>query len=136
MKLSEEEIQQKYTEFQYLQQQIEQINQHLEMLVQQNSEMDISIAALKELENTKPNSEILAPIANGVFLKAKLENNQKLIVNVGSNTTVEKKIPEVIELLQKQKEEFNLGISEADSVLQELSSQAMLIYKEVEEAQK
>ncbi len=129
---NEEQIQQKYIEFQELQQQIEQINQHLELLTQQNAEMDISIGALKELGQTKVGNEILAPIANGIFLKAELKNNEKLVVNVGSDVTVEKTIPEVIKLLEEQKVEGNQKIVELDKMLQKLTSQAMKLYQEVE----
>ncbi len=129
---NEEQIQQKYIEFQELQQQIEQINQHLELLTQQNVEMDISIGALEELEKTKVGNEILAPIANGIFLKAELKDNQKLIVNVGSDTTVEKTIPEVIKLLEEQKVEGNQKIMELDQMLHKLTSQATKLYQEVE----
>ena len=132
----EQQIQQKYAQFQQIQQQIEQINSHLEMLMQQSSEMDISIQALQEIEKTPQHTEILAPLANGIFLKAKLEDSHNLIVNIGSNATVEQKVPQVIELLQRQKNELSQGIVEADALLQELSSEAMRLYKEVEETQK
>ncbi len=130
---NEEQIQQKYMQFQMVQQQLEQISQHLEMLNQQFSELDISINAVKELEKTKVNNELLAPIANGIFLKAELKDNQKLIVNVGSNTTVEKTIPEVVKLLEDQKEDLGKRMVEADTLLQEMSTQAMKLYQEVEE---
>ncbi len=132
----EEAIQQKYMEFQYFQQQIEQVNHHLEMLAEQNAEIDLSISAVQELEKTKVDNEVLAPIANGIFLKAGLKDNQKLIVNVGSNTTVEKTIPETVKLLEKQKEEINKNIFEADNFLQQISAQAMKIFQQVEELQK
>ena len=134
--INEEDIQQKYTEFQALQQQIEQVNQHLELLTHQNAEIDISIGALQELEKTKVGNEILAPIANGIFLKAELKDNQKLIVNVGSDITVEKSVPEVVKLLDEQKVVGNKRMVELDLMLQKLTSQAMKLYAEVEATQK
>lgn len=132
---NEEQLQQKVLQFQMLQQQLEQVNQHLEMLTQQAAELDISINAVKEIGETKINNEILAPLAGGIFLKAELKENQKLIVNVGSGVTVEKTIPQVVELLQHQQVEISQKIVEADSVLQQLSSQAMKIYQEVQGSQ-
>ena len=134
-KTNEEELQQKYLQFQLLQQQLEQVNEHLQMLNQQNAELDISVNAVAELSQTEVNNEILAPIANGIFLKAKLTDNKKFIVNVGSDTTVEKTIPEVIKLLEEQKQQVYQQLVEADAIMQELTSQAQNIYQQIEKEQ-
>jgi prefoldin alpha subunit len=132
---NDEQMKEKYMLFQRLQQQLEQVSQHLEMFNQQSADLDISINAVKELEKTELNTELLAPIADGIFLKGKLEDNKKLIVNVGSGTTVEKTIPEVVLLLEQQKVEVNKRLMEADEVMQALSKEAMKLYQEVEESQ-
>ena len=110
-------MQQKYLQFQTLQQQIEQISEHVEMLNQQNMEIDVSIMAIKEVGKTEIGKEILAPIANGIFLKSELKDNQRLVVNVGSEVTVEKTIQETAELLERQKEKTSSKIIEANEVL-------------------
>ena len=134
--VNEEQIQQKYMQFQAMQQQLEQISQHLELLNQQNDELDISINAVKELGNTKVDNELLAPIADGIFFKGVLKDNQKLIVNVGSDTTVEKTVPEVVKLLEEQKKDVSKRMIEVDAMMQDMSLQAMQLYQEVEESVK
>jgi prefoldin alpha subunit len=129
----EEDMQQKYMQFQFLQQQMEEINQHLELLNQNLAELDISINAVKEIENTKPDTEILAPIANGIFLKAELKDNQKMIVNVGSDITVEKTPQQVVVLLEEQKNMIIQKMSETEVLSQELNKQAMKIFEEVQQ---
>lgn len=128
----EEKLQQKYLLFQQVQQQIEQFNQHLELLNQQNVELDISTEAVKGMEKTKIDNEILVPLANGIFLKGALKDNQKLIVNVGADITVEKTFLEVVELLEKQKKNIIGKVAEAKQVMLQLENQAMQIYKEVQ----
>ncbi len=128
----DEDMKQKYMQFQLINQQLEQVSQHLEMLNQQNAELEISIGAVGELGKAKVNDEVLAPIANGIFFKSELKDNKKLVVNVGSNITTEKTIDEVVELLKDQQERITLQIKEADMILQQLSEQAMKIYEEVE----
>ena len=130
---NEEQIQQKYMQFQMIQQQLEEVNQHLGMLNEQSSELDISIEAVKEIAKTKLDNEFLAPVANGIFIKGELKENQKLVVNVGMNTTVEKTIPEVVELLEEQKKDIMGRIIETDSMMMKMNSEAMKIFKEVEE---
>jgi len=131
----EKEIEQKYMQFQMLQQQMEQINEHLQLLNQQNQDLEISINSIEKLKDTEADNEILCPIANGIFLKAKLQDNQKLIVNVGSGVTVEKTIDEVIKLLEEQKTEMKQKVLDAEKFMQELNNQAMKIYQEVESLQ-
>jgi len=129
---TEEQIKEKYSQFQYLQQQMEQINEHLQLLNQNVAELDISINAIKEIGKTKIDEEILAPVANGIFIKAQLKDNQKLVVNVGSNVTVEKNPAQVVELLEEQKKQLAERIVEAEEVIGQINEQAMKIYQEVE----
>lgn len=126
-----EDLQQKYLQLEMMQQQMEQLSQHIELLSQQKLELNNTIDAVKGLSRSRLNEEILAPIANGLFIKAELKDNQKLVVNVGSDVTVEKNIPEVVELLEEQKEKIIKRINEAEKILVELQEQAMKIYREV-----
>ena len=132
MALTEEEMKERFTKFQTIQQQMEKLSEHAQLLNQHNEELQITTNAVTELGKTAVNTEILTPLADGIFLKANLLENQKLVVNVGSNTTVERTISEVLDLLGKQKEDLALRIIEAESVLQELNAQGLKIYQEVE----
>ncbi|HLC70421.1 MAG TPA: hypothetical protein VJI32_00305, partial [Candidatus Nanoarchaeia archaeon] len=88
--------------------------------------------AIKELEKTPLQTEFLAPLANGIFVKGELKNNSNLIVNVGSNVTLERTPKEVIELLHKQRVEVVERTAEAEAIVEQLSAYAMKLYKEVE----
>lgn len=124
----------KYRQLQQLQQQVDQITEYVERMQGQRQELENSIEALTELQKTNINTEILAPIANGIFLKAELKDNQRLVVNVGAEVTMEKNIPEVLNLLAEQKEKIAENISEAETVLQELYEQGKRLYQESGEA--
>ena len=136
MVLTEEQVKEKFMEFQFIQKQLEKIQGHAETLTNQAQELEISVNAIKELGKTAPKTEILAPIANGIFIKAQLNDNQKLIVNVGSDTTVERTTEETAALLEKQREEVAKSIIEAESVQQQLAQHAMKLYQEIEEHMK
>lgn len=133
MALSEKEVQEKFQQFQVLQQHIEQISEQVKLMNQHNLELDASLEAVKEVDAMLLGNEILTSLAKGIFLKTKVQDNTKLLVNVGEDTVVEKKAGEVAGLLSKQKEEMMLRIVEAESLLQQLSEQATKIYQEVEE---
>ena len=128
----EEKIKEKYMLFQNIQQQLEQLTQHMQILTQQNEELNISINAMDEISQTQPNNEILAPIANGIFLKTKLQDNKKFVVNVGSNITVERTVEEVKALLEQQQMDITAQMAQVDTIMEQLSAQAMQIYQEVQ----
>jgi len=127
-----EEAQEKYMEFQMVQQQLQQLTEHVEQMNQQAAELEMSINAVKELEKTPLHNEFLAPLANGIFVYGELKNNSNLIVNVGSNVTVERTPQEVIKLLHQQRIEVVERTAEAEAVVEQLSAYALKLYKEVE----
>ena len=127
-------FEEKYRQLQLLQQQVEQISEYVEKLQGQQQELEISIEALTGLQKITLNTEILAPIANGIFLKAELKDNQKLVVNVGAEVAAEKNIPEVLALLEEQKGKISENIKEAEEVLQQLQEQGKKLYQEPSEA--
>lgn len=133
MALNEQQMQEKYQQFQVLQQHIEQISEQVQLMNQHSAELDSSLDSIAELEKMAVGNEILTPITNGIFLKTSLQNNNTLLVNVGADTVVEKKVPDVLKLLQEQKTEMIQRIVEAEALLKQLSEQAMKIYQEVQE---
>ena len=129
----DDKIQQKYLHFKALQQQLQQIQEYQEALHTQQQELENSINGIKELPAVSLDTEILAPIANGIFVKTKLKNNTQLIVNVGANVTVEKSLPEVLILLEQQQKELDEKIPMAQAVVQELQQQIQNVYEELKE---
>ena len=128
----QEQLQQKYMQFQMIQQQLEKISQQLETLTTKLSELEVSKEALAELKKTKLDTEILANVAPGIFVKAALKDNQKLLVNVGADVTVEKTIDQVVEMLDQQKKDLTEAVAQHEALMQEFSQQAMKLYQEIE----
>ena len=60
----------------------------------------------KELSKLKKGDTMLAPLASGIFVKAKLEDNKEVRVNVGSNTVVTKSVEDAVKMLQEQEAEI------------------------------
>src|SRR3989344_9507290 len=129
--MNETHWQEKYMQFQRLQQQLEKISEHVELLHQQEAELDISQNAIDELSKTPLHNEILVPIANGIFFKAEVKENTTLIVHVGSDTTVEHTVEDVLGLLEKQQKEIKSRTVEAEAIVGQMQDQMSLIYKEI-----
>ena len=120
----EEEKQQKYLQLQMLDQQIKQVQQYLQTFDQQLVEIRNVISSLKELSKLKKGDQILAPLASGIFVKAKLEDNNEVRVNVGTNIVVTKNIEDAVKMLQEQEAEITQYRSDTLVKFDELIKQA------------
>lgn len=94
--------QQKYMELQMFDSQLKQLQQQVQTLEAQAVEVEIIIEGLEGMKKVSSGSEILVPLANGIFAKAKLIDAENLIVNIGSNTAVTKKVDSTKDMMTSQ----------------------------------
>lgn len=99
-------IQEKYMELQLIEQQAKQIQKQAQLVESQIDELTSANDALDDLKNTKPGTKILVPISNGIFAKAEIKDTKDLIVNVGSNVTVNKDVESAKNLIKTQIDEI------------------------------
>lgn len=128
-----EQVQEKYYEMQILNSHIDKLEDNSSKVIEQIEEVNLILNSLDEMKNVKENKEILVPIANGIFAKAKTSNDDKLIVNVGQNTLVEKNIDETKELISKQLIELEEYKSLIDNELNKLYEKIKKIETEADE---
>ncbi len=125
-----ESKQNKYVQLQMVDQQAKQLQQYLQTFDQQLLEIRSVITSLNEFAKLKKGDSILAPIANGIFVKAKLEDNHEVRVNVGNNTVVTKTIEGAVKMLEGQEAEINQYRSDVLAKFDELLKQAEALQKE------
>ena len=101
-KASESQRRQKLLELQELDGKIKQIEDGLVRIEEQIIEINTIIESIKDLEKLNEGANILVPVSNGIFIEAKISDPNKLKVNVGANTIVEKTNSETCEMLQNQ----------------------------------
>ncbi len=95
-------VQQKYLELQLIDQQMKQVQKQVEAIERQAAEIDEVSQSLDDLSAGKVGSEMWVPISSGIFIKARLDDNKKLAVNVGGSTVVAKDIPSTKAMLAEQ----------------------------------
>lgn len=125
-----ESKQNKYVQLQMVDQQARQLQQYLQTFDQQLLEIRSVIISLNEFAKLKKGDSILAPIANGIFVKAKLEESHEVRVNVGNNTVVTKTIEGAVKMLEGQEAEINQYRSDVLAKFDELLKQAEALQKE------
>jgi len=129
--MDEAKVQEKYVEYKTLEQQIKQVQKQIQVLENQLMEISTVTESLDELQQVNEGTEILIPISNGIFTKASLKDNKELIVNVGANVAVNKKIPETKKLMDTQQEEIKKMHEHMNSELEKLAVKATVIEKEL-----
>jgi len=124
---NKEKIQSKYAEFQLLSQQVSQLEEQLNNVGEQISELRNLKNNLSELKDVKENTGILIHLGHSIFTKSKINDSNEFIVGIGGSTLVKKDSNETIEFIScqvKELEELNdtmkQKISEANSTLQRL----------------
>jgi prefoldin alpha subunit len=126
-------LQQKYMELQILDQQMKQIQKQVEAAERQAAEIEEVQKSLDELGSSKIGSEMFVPISNGIFLKAKLEDNKSLAVNVGSNTVVKKDIPSTKAMLDEQATDLRKFQAELAGQFEKMAERAAELQSEMQD---
>ena len=80
-----------------------------------------AIESIKSLNETTE-SETLVPMGIGAFVKAKIQPNQKLILNLGAGAAVEKDKDSAINYLESRIKEMEVALKETSARKQEIAS--------------
>jgi len=133
MTKNEETARKKYMELQLLQQKMQQVQQQMEELDQQTVQIDATGKSLDEFKEVKEGTEILVPVANGVFARAKVTDTQQLLVNVGASINVQKSVPDVKILMSEQVKELKQLQEDLGKQLQQMAEMAEKAQTELQE---
>tara|TARA_Y100000310_G_scaffold342819_4_gene447631 strand:+ start:1418 stop:1822 length:405 start_codon:yes stop_codon:yes gene_type:complete len=113
---------QEIMELQHLQEQMEALSKQLEELQEKQGTISITVNAIKEIQNIKKGTEILAPLADGIFVRTQLNDNSTAIVNIGKGITVEKPLPEVLKMVQGHESKITKSSLEIETKMQDISN--------------
>ena len=101
---SEEELRRLSVELRFLEQTAEALQSRINMVNAVTTDLTYASMTLEGLEKEKENSELLVPIGASSYIKARLENPDKIIVGMGAGVSVEKTLQEAKEIIKKRLE--------------------------------
>lgn len=133
MEARQRDMQKKYYEMQIVDAQIKQVQKQLMTLDGQTEEIKDVITYLSELGNAEVGKELFVPLTSGVFVKAELKDNKKVLMNVGGNVVVTKTVDEGKELIHKQLKEVEKVREQLMKEFQKLFTRAQSLEKELME---
>ena len=113
----EQELNMKFAMFE---QQIQAIQQQLQAVEQAVVDLNSLNIGMEELIGKK-DSEIMAPIGRGIFVKAMLLS-EDLVVDIGGRNFVSKSIPDTQKLIQEQLEKLEQVRDELNGELDNINS--------------
>jgi prefoldin alpha subunit len=103
---NQKQLQEKYFEYQMLEEQTKQVQEQLQTVAKQIDELENIKLAVQHIDKTQTGTEILVPVSSGIFLKTALKENSELLVNVGDNVVVPKTMAEAVALIKKQQKDI------------------------------
>jgi len=114
--------------FRMFEQQIRLLQEQLQSVEQAVMNLSDINLGLDELVG-KTNSEILAPIGRGIFVKAKLLS-EDLTVDIGGKNFVKKSIPETQKILKEQVNKLNGIREELNEEMEKINEEVTNIFME------
>ncbi|MGD0494839.1 MAG: prefoldin subunit alpha [Candidatus Bathyarchaeia archaeon] len=103
---SEEELRRLTVEMRLLEQTAEALQSRANMINAVTSDLSYARMTLEGLEKESEKSELLVPIGGTSYVRARLENPDKIIVGMGAGVSVEKTREEAKEIIKKRLEDL------------------------------
>ena len=113
--------QQHMMQIQMLQQEAQELNQQLQLIEQNISEMQELKLSLDEIEKTDKN-EILSNIGKRIYLPVEIKD-KNLFVEVGKGNFIKKSIPETKQVVDNQIKKLIVGKEDITKKLEELQQE-------------
>ena len=114
-------------QMQMLQQEAEDLNQQLQLIEQNLSEIQELKSSLNEI-GKKENKEILANIGKKIYLPVEIKD-ENLFVEIGKGNFVKKTVPETIQVIEEQTKKLVAGKQEVAERLEQLQKEVESLMK-------
>jgi prefoldin alpha subunit len=103
---NDEELRKLSVELRMLEQTAEALQSRLSMINAVATDLTYANMALENLDIEKENAELLVPIGGTSYIRAKLDNPDKIIVGLGAGVSAEKTRQEAKEIIKKRLEDL------------------------------
>lgn len=130
---NQQELQQSLMYLEYLKEQIVVLKEQFEILDLAIKEHYQAIETLNDFENLGKNNEILVPIGADSLVFAKVVDDSKVIMNIGSGLAMEEKLGSAIEKLNSRIERIEENKNKIQTTIENLQQQATMLTSSIEE---
>lgn len=128
-------FEEKVVELNILNSRMQELEQQMQIIEKQISELHTTYSALKELEETNRETEMLSSMGQNVFVKSKLSDNQEVHMDVGAKVFVKKTVQEAKDIITNKTDEFVEMRENATKQLQFIAEQMLNLENELRQEQ-
>ncbi|OPY33862.1 MAG: Prefoldin subunit alpha [Methanomassiliicoccales archaeon PtaU1.Bin124] len=124
--MNEQELRQALGAVEVYKAQLEGILEQQQLVQMSLEELSRGKATVSEFMKAAEGDEVLVPVGGGSFVRARVEKNQSILVNVGSGISVEKTAEEAMQLMDARAQEMMDAmkkLSESRQVIEMKSAQ-------------
>ncbi len=125
------EMQEKMLVYQVLEQRINSLVQQRELLTSELVEIENTLSSIDEIRESK--ETVLFPIGSSAYVRGNIEDNDKIIVNVGANVAMEKDIEGGKSILSDRKNEIKDAIESIQTDIENASNMMYRIETEIKQ---
>jgi len=115
MAMHTEELQQKYYEFQVLNENVQKIQQQIALVKKQIEELERVDSALANALSSNKDSKLLCPLGAGIYLKSEMKDTTEIVMGVGAGVCVTKNSEEAKEQVETQLKEMRDILSQLEN---------------------
>tara|TARA_B100000959_G_C14548430_1_gene446616 strand:- start:209 stop:595 length:387 start_codon:yes stop_codon:yes gene_type:complete len=84
-------------------------------------EANSAIHSIKGI-STQSESDSLVPLGLGVFMKSKVNSNEKIVINVGSGVAIEKNHNDAVNYLESRLKELEIALQDTNQQRQQIAA--------------
>ena len=117
---NQQNFEQQLYQFRYLKEQRDMYAQQLEIINVSLRDLLTTKSTVENLKDVKEDDEFLVPIGGRVVINAKIINPKKILLNITSDTIIEKDLDGAIEFLDKTIEQHRGQMNFLDTQIQNL----------------
>jgi prefoldin alpha subunit len=112
------------------------LQQQISNLGGTRSELSMTLEFLKNLNQLKPDTEILVPVGSGAMIKAKISGIDRVLVEIGSGVVVEKTPNEAIQIIEGRMKDVDEVIARIQKDITSIQEKIEALRPEAEQLMK
>jgi len=129
----EQELQEKVIQLKYLEDYFQDLLARENLLISSFNDIENAEETINEISRRK-GFETLVYIGGGVYVQGNINAIDKVLVNIGANIVVEKKLSDALTFLQARKEEIKKILDNISQQKQQTALSMQKLREEVEES--
>ena len=142
MKVEENELRQALAVMESYKERVEALTRQVQVLRVSLDEVTMTNEALRAFKDAKEGDEIMVPVGASSFVTVKVTANKNVVVNIGSNVSVEKDVDDAIQYMDANNAEISEAykktveaLNSAQQALADLNAAVQQGYKEIQARQ-